>query len=178
MLQRPRMTAMPSDADAPRLYTGSQIALHWIIAVLILCQYLFAESMEEAWRAWRREGVAEGSAGATAHMVFGLTILALAALRLFIRFKRGAPPVPAGHPLVMRLLANATHFTLYVLLFVLPLSGAAAWFGGIGGAALVHVLAKNVLLAFLGLHVLGAVGELFYAFRPATRQMITFGTVR
>lgn len=170
-----------SDGTAPvkpTAYSGAQVALHWMVAVLILCQYLFAESMEAAWRAWRRSGAAEPSAGATVHMVFGLAVLALAVLRVAIRFRRGAPPVPADHPLVMRLLANATHLVLYALLFVMPLSGAAAWFGGVGGAALVHVLAKNVLLAFMGLHVLGAVGELLYSFSPSTRQMLTFGTIR
>lgn len=162
----------------PATYSGAQVALHWIVAVLILCQYLFAEPMEEAWRAWRREGVAGASTGATLHMAFGLTVLALVILRVAIRFRRGAPAVPADHPLIMRLLANATHLVLYALVFLMPLSGAAAWFGGVGGAALVHVLAKNALLAFMGLHVLGAVGELLYAFTPSTRQMLTFGMIR
>lgn len=159
-------------------YSGTQIALHWGIAVLILCQYLFSESMEEAWRAWRKTGEEVSSTGVTVHVVFGLAILALAVLRVAIRLRRGAPAVPPDHPLVMRGLAYATHFALYLLLFVMPLSGMAAWFGGIGGAALVHVLAKNVLLGFLALHVAGAVGELLYSFTPSTRQMLTFGTVR
>lgn len=162
----------------PTTYSRAQVALHWIIAVLILCQYLFSEPMEAAWRAWRRDGAAEGSTGATLHVVFGLTVLALAVLRVAIRLRRGAPAVPPDHPLVMRLLANLTHLALYALLFVMPFTGAAAWFGGVSGAALAHVLAKNVLLGFVGLHVLGAVGELLYAYTPSTRQMLTFGMIR
>lgn len=150
-------------ATSPSTYSTVQVALHWTIAVLIAAQFLFAESMEQAWRAWRQggEAAAAEAGGGTVHAVVGLAVLALAVLRVGIRLRRGAPPVPESHPAVVRLLAKLTHLALYVFLFLMPVSGATAWFGGIGGAAFVHVIAKNVLLAFVGLHVLGALAELF-----------------
>jgi cytochrome b561 len=163
-----------------RFYLRSQVVIHWVIAALILCQYLFAEAMEEAWRAWRQGGDAatEVSTGATLHMVFGLTVLALAVVRLGIRLARGAPPIPPSHPLPLRVLGYGTHLALYVFLFLMPVSGAAAWFGGVAQAAFTHVMAKNVLLAFLALHVLGAAAEVLYFRRPAARQMLSLGALR
>ena len=154
---------------SPQHYSLPQIALHWIIAVLVALQFLFADRMEEAWHAWRRSGDAAEASGGTIHAVVGLTILLLAAIRLGIRLKRGAPPVPRSHPAVLRGLAYATHFALYAFLFFMPVSGAAAWFGGVEQAAFAHVIAKNFLLAFAVLHVVGAFAELL-VFRTGSFQ--------
>lgn len=154
---------------SPQHYSFPQIALHWTIAVLVALQFLFADRMEEAWRAWRESGDAAQAGGGTIHAVIGLTILLLTTIRLGLRLKRGAPPVPENHPAVLRGLAYATHFALYAFLFFMPISGAAAWFGGIGQAAFAHAIAKNFLLAFVVLHVVGAFAELL-VFRTGSFQ--------
>lgn len=57
------------------------------------------------------------------HKSFGITVLALVALRLVWRLYAGAPrPVPGTPPLQARV-AAAIHLLLYALLFAMPISG-------------------------------------------------------
>ncbi|MDN5924237.1 MAG: cytochrome b [Xanthomonadales bacterium] len=57
------------------------------------------------------------------HKSIGLTILALAILRLLWRLASRHPGLPAHVPSWERGTARATHIALYVLLFAIPLSG-------------------------------------------------------
>lgn len=57
------------------------------------------------------------------HKSFGLTLLALVALRLAWRLYAGAPRPVAGTPRWQERIASLTHAALYVLLFAMPLSG-------------------------------------------------------
>ena len=52
--------------------------------------------------------------------------------------------------------ARATHLGLYALMILMPISGALAWFGGLGAAAGAHNVLKVALLALVVLHVVGA----------------------
>jgi cytochrome b561 len=57
------------------------------------------------------------------HKSIGLTLLALAVLRLGWRLNAGAPRELEAIPRWQRRIAQATHAALYLLLFVIPLSG-------------------------------------------------------
>ena len=57
------------------------------------------------------------------HKWAGVTILALACLRLLWRLTHKAPPYPASMPGWQKTAANALHSLLYVLMFAVPLSG-------------------------------------------------------
>ncbi|HZH43661.1 MAG TPA: cytochrome b [Lysobacter sp.] len=91
--------------------------LHWLIVVLIVTMAVLGLTMVEL------------PAGATKvrvyalHKSLGLTVLALATLRLGWRLFAGAPRPLAGMPPLQRRAAQVTHAALYVLLFALPLSG-------------------------------------------------------
>ena len=117
-------------------YSATQIALHWIIAAVIVCQFVFHESMVEVWRAYRRSGgtAAEMTLAAHAHVWGGIAVLAFTVWRLWLRQTRGVPAAPAEEPAPLRLAAHVTHVTLYALMILMPLSGTAAWFGGVEAA--------------------------------------------
>jgi cytochrome b561 len=141
-------------------YSRAQIILHWLIAALILFQLLVHDGIEEAWRA-SHMGVAEAG-NPLPHIVVGSAVLILAAVRLVIRLRHGAPPAPAGQPAALGLLASAVHWGIYVLLFLIPISGLVAWFGGVQGAALVHGGPLRLLLIALVLvHIVGALVQQF-----------------
>jgi cytochrome b561 len=165
------MPAMPVTA-----YSKTQIWLHWSIAALILVQFLAHNGMQHAWRAFRRGQ--EASPGdvplAYMHVVIGLAVLVLAAWRLWLRTTRGVPPVSEMEHPALRVLAKATHFVIYVLIFIVPLSGAAAWFLGVPGASLVHVLGKDVLLYVVLLHAAGALVQHFVLKTDVLRRMLAF----
>ena len=136
-------------------FTLPQILLHWIVALLVLLQFLNEDAIGRALRAMRRDAAAPGLL-ASAHVYVGIAILALALWRLALRATRGAPPPPPDEPRILRLTAAATHALLYLLLLALPVTGLLAWYGGLHDAAELHETMKPVLLAVVALHVAGA----------------------
>ena len=164
-------------ADTPAAsYSRTQIWLHWSIAALILVQFLAPDGMEHVWRALRRGQ--EAATGdwplAYMHIVLGLSVLALAAWRLWLRATRGVPPVSGMEHPALRFLARATHIVIYALIFIVPISGATAWFLGVPGAGRVHVLGKDILLYLVLLHIAGALVQHFVLKTNVLRQMLAF----
>lgn len=96
---------------------GVSKMLHWLIAVLILGQGVF--------------GLVMGDIGSRStqlqlyglHKSIGFTILALVVLRLVWRLYAGAPAAVASMKKWQDVLARIMHAALYVLMFVVPISG-------------------------------------------------------
>src|SRR5271155_4324078 len=59
------------------------------------------------------------------HKTLGMAILVLALIRLAVRFRYGAPLLPADLPEPMRLAAHLSHYALYILMIAMPLLGWA-----------------------------------------------------
>jgi cytochrome b561 len=59
------------------------------------------------------------------HKTLGIVILVLALVRLAVRVRYGAPPLPADLPEPMKLAAHLSHYTFYVLMIGMPLIGWA-----------------------------------------------------
>ncbi|WP_101924921.1 MULTISPECIES: cytochrome b [Luteimonas] len=96
---------------------GVSQLLHWLVVLLILSTGLIGLLMGDMRNSPTKIEVY------ALHKSLGLTILALAALRVLWRLYAGAPrPVP-GTPAWQARLASLTHVALYALLFALPLSG-------------------------------------------------------
>lgn len=66
----------------PEQYSRIQIALHWLVFLLICVQFLFHDGMEDAWHAYVREGVGDATAGALLHIVTGVAVLVFVLWRL------------------------------------------------------------------------------------------------
>lgn len=107
---------MPWKNDATRWGDISQL-LHWLVVALILLQGplgLLMANMPNSPDKIRAYAL---------HKSIGLTVLALAALRLAWRLHAQAPaPVPGTPPWQERA-ARISHALLYALLFAIPLSG-------------------------------------------------------
>jgi cytochrome b561 len=93
----------------------------------------------------------------------GVAILVLAVLRLIVRIKNGAPPAPPGTAGAKKWIAAATQHTLYLVIFLMPVSGAIAWFGGVQLAGTIHTFGKPLIILLVLLHVLGALVQHFIA---------------
>lgn len=142
-------------------YSATQIALHWIVFLLIVAQFVFNEPMSEAWRVVAKGGEKVMSPGVLAHVLGGIAVLLLAVWRLVLRFTRGAPDAPAGEAPMLRLAAHGTHMALYLLMILVPLSGMAAWGGGILAAGEAHEVLKTLLMLLVLLHVVAALWHQF-----------------
>ena len=100
-------------------YTTPAIALHWLLAVLIMASFSFGLYMVELpfspgrikqynWHKWA-----------------GITILALSALRLLWRLSHPPPAMNISMPLWQLRASQATHWLMYGLFLVAPLAGWA-----------------------------------------------------
>ncbi len=145
----------------PTGYSASQIWLHWLVAVLIVPQFVMHDAMKDAWRALSRGQEFTQSWTIQLHVIVGVAILALVIWRLILRFMRGAPLPPAEEAASLKLIGKLAHWLLYAVLAALIVSGGAAWFGGIKTSADVHEVLTSALLVLVGLHVLGALYHQF-----------------
>lgn len=143
-------------------YSARQIRLHWLVAIIIVLQFVLHEPIAEAW-----EGIENGQSPAfnwliLSHVSGGTLVLIFALWRLVLRQTRGVPPAPEAEPAPLRLAAHLGHLALYALMIAMPLSGMAAWFGGIEAAAEGHEVMKVALLALVAVHVLAALWHQFW----------------
>jgi cytochrome b561 len=168
-------------------------ALHWIIVILIINQWLIAE---------RAEGLPLGLAKLQTlglHKSFGMTIFALAIIRLVWRWMNPKPAPPAGGKTWERVLASLSHFLLYALIFALPLTGwlmssaknySVSWFNLFQFPNLVgkddrvfevthdlHHLLFKILVVVAVLHVAGALKHHFIDRNDVLKRMLPFGGI-
>jgi cytochrome b561 len=139
----------------PSGYSRLQIVLHWLVFALIAQQYLFKGAISAAW-----DRVTDGMEIGFDPLVFthvggGALVLLFAMWRISLCARHGVPEAIEANKL-QGALAKLTHFGLYALMILMPVSGSVAWFGGVEAAAQGHNVMKIVLLALVALHVLGA----------------------
>ena len=155
-------------------FTVLQRALHWLMAVCILAMLFIGVGMVSTIMPKYLTLVA-------IHKPLGIAILVLALVRLVVRLRSGAPPLPVDLPEPMKLAAYLSHYAFYVLMIGLPLIGwgmlsAAAYpvvlFGGVHLPAILprsdslHTLLWNahfyLAFAFFALILLHIAAALFH----------------
>jgi cytochrome b561 len=102
-------------------YTSTAIALHWLVALLLLGQFGFGLLLEEIPR-----GTPERGFYVNLHKSSGLLIGLLIVLRIGWRLSHKAPPLPDSTPGWQQRAARFSHFALYLCMLALPLSGYLA----------------------------------------------------
>jgi len=168
-------------------YNGAAIALHWVTAALIVANLLLGLSMvplpisprKLQWYLW--------------HKSIGVTIFLLTSLRLAWRAMR-PHPAPVPMPRWQRRAAAVSHALLYVLLFLIPLSGwvyssatgvQVVYLGAVPlpnlvpkdkalGDALriVHLTLNSLLFAVVCIHVAAALKHHFVDRDATLRRML------
>jgi cytochrome b561 len=106
----------PPQTEAPLRYTRTAMVLHWLIALLIICNAALGLSAESFPDSWVRTVV-------DTHKSIGITVLGLALLRILWRVSHRPPPLPKAFPKWEHGAAHIAHFLLYLLMIGLPLSG-------------------------------------------------------
>ena len=166
------------DQNLPTRYSAVAQAFHWIIAALIVTQFVLFNLEDDL------PIGAHKLALLARHKSVGMTVLMLAILRLLWRLKHPPPALPPGMTPPQRMLARATHIAFYVLLFAMPITGwmmssaknySVSWFGlftrpnliGKSEAAYnflhsTHEFLSDVLFAIAVLHILAALKHHFW----------------
>lgn len=99
-------------------YPTPLIALHWLTAVAVITAYITSGNLAEA------ENSLNLIIGQT-HVLSGISVFALVALRLPLRALLGTPPAEPA-PRWQQRATRAMHFGLYALMLLVPLAGWAA----------------------------------------------------
>jgi cytochrome b561 len=112
----PRESAALTDPAVPRYGAVAQI-MHWLIAALVFAMFGLGWYMARLPLGQEKFDLYQ------LHKSLGITIFALAVLRLLWRSFHPAPPLPAGLPPWERTAARISHALLYLMLLVQPLIG-------------------------------------------------------
>lgn len=169
-------------------YGWPALLLHWVIVVLVITQYVIVNMAESA------DSRMEVFVLFARHKSIGITIFALAVIRLLWRFINTQPDLPMKTPQWQRVVARFTHWLLYALIFALPITGLlgsaasnfpVSWFGLFTLPALigpnealadvlhdVHGLFAGCLAALALLHLLAALKHHFFDRDNVLRRMI------
>ena len=154
-------------------YTRTAIALHWLIAALVLVEFAHGWWMQEI----PKQPPGLRADAFNLHKSAGLVVLALMLIRLGWRIAHRPPALP---PMLkwQAFLAKANHVLLYTMVIAMPLSGYLGsvfsgypikWFGvtlpAWGWAdptikdwmSVVHLTTSWILLVSLCLHITGTI---------------------
>lgn len=94
--------------------------LHWLVAGLIVSQYVLAELSEYA---EDNEEIVKQLGLLANHKSIGMTIVMLAVLRLLWRIFNKPPALPSAMPVWQQRASGLAHCSLYGLIFAIPISG-------------------------------------------------------
>ena len=172
-------------------YAPTAIALHWLIALLILVTLPLGLYMSDlplspyklklySWHKW-----------------IGITVLMLAIFRVLWRASHTPPRLSDLTPRWQRIASNAVHILLYVLLFAIPLSGwlmssakgvQTVWFGVVPLPDLVgkdkalgellttvHGTLNYILMGLIVIHIAAAIKYHFIDRDATLRRILPFG---
>ncbi len=169
-------------------YTSVAIALHWVMAVLLITMFILG---------WYMVDLPKGSDERTwffgLHKSIGLTLAMLAVTRLTWRIKQVPPKLPETISEFRQKLAKSTHWLLYFAMFLQPMSGyISSSFSGyktkFWGMPLphwgwkspdlnafftdIHVVSSYLLIALVFLHISGVVLHLYEGDKAVLKRMM------
>ena len=154
-----------------RFYSRTQIGLHWLIALLIVFEFLLKDQIVAAWNA-RLSGAIPDMPVGSLHAVVGLMIVCLTLWRGILLLRNGLPPLPKASPRALRAFVRTNEALFYATLLALPLSGALTWYAGIRPLAELHHALIIFLLVIVAIHIAGAMVQQFLLGNNMTRHML------
>ncbi len=162
--------------------------LHWIVVILVITQFVLANMAEST------DSRMQMFILLARHKSIGLTIFALALIRLLWRLLNEQPALPLGMPSWQQQVARVTHWLLYALIFLMPITGLlgsaasnfpVSWFGLFTIPALIgpsealaeslhdlHGVLAGCLATLATLHLLAALKHHFINKDHVLRRMV------
>lgn len=150
--------------DTTTRYSAGQRRLHWLVFILVAVAYATIEL-----RGQFERGTLARTLMVQTHFWMGITVLLLLTPRLWLRIKRGVPPISPALPGWQGFVGGLTHWLLYAFLLVQPVLGLmTAWTDGkevmlpFGGLVLPTLMAPNAELAHQLEDLHKTIGSAFY----------------
>ena len=168
--------------------------LHWVVAALIVTQFVLASKAEDLPIGMRKLALL------ARHKSVGMSVLMLAAVRLMWRAFHKPPALPSDMKTYEIALAKITHVLFYLLLFALPLTGwlmssakgyTVSWFNlfpwpnfiakddaSFKVLQSVHEALAGILFYLSILHILAALKHHFWNKDDVLKRMLPFGSAK
>ena len=137
-----------------RTYNTAQILLHWAIAALIIFNYFVSEGMGRAFHQHLDDSNTGYGLVSSLHVYVGLAIIALVVIRIIVRLV--SRKTKKDSPNLLDKISHITHEILYLLMFLVPVFGAIAWYLGIHFMGDVHEITMNIMMTIVLLHAAAA----------------------
>ncbi len=170
-------------------YQIAQKVVHWLMAILIMLDLNVAQKfggiMEDADRFESRID----------HAQIGIIVTVLFVLRILLRLRYGAPPLPDTMPGWQKFAAHAAHVGLYLLIGSMIATGMLsamnansivnpfglfAFGDGVGNEEVfltvrtIHEYITEAIIILIGIHILAALYHLIIARDGSTGRMLKF----
>ncbi len=116
------LPAAAHPAPTVHRYHPAQVILHWLIAALIIMTALLAGGGEGEGRGRAAAGVS-GVSTLGLHMILGITVLVLLAIRLVVRWRIKAPEWATTGSSLLDQVGRWTHIGLYFFAFAVTVTG-------------------------------------------------------
>ena len=98
------------------------------------------------------------------HIIGGLLLILLMAIRVFLRIKFGVPAPTTKSNNSLKCLSTFVHLGIYVILFAIPITGLLAFSTVNVELGIAHKILVNVLYLFVITHLIGvAYHQIFLA---------------
>lgn len=170
-------------------YAVIQKILHWVIGLIIIVDLFAAQKFGDFMENWDR------LESRSDHATLGVTVAVLFLLRMFFRYRYGAPPLSKTMPNWQIYIARFTHFLFYIIIAFLLLSGLLTAFNADSQIMIYqifnivsanpsessfvtfrqfHELMTNILIALIVLHIIAALYHHFVVRDGITRRMLIF----
>ncbi len=171
-------------------YSVAQKVVHWLMALIIMLDLFVAQKlggdMTELDRLQSRSD----------HATSGAVITILLLIRIYLRVKNGAPPLPLDMPRWQVLAARIGHFALYFLIGVLLVSGLMTAMNASSPILLfgqvdivitgqvnetvfhslrpIHEFATNAMIVLIAVHIVAALYHQFIVKDDTLQKMLRF----
>ena len=141
----------------PTQYNKFHILIHWLVVLSILLQMISGDKIASEFLAHRNDPITneEGTSNSQIHILGGLFIFLLMAIRVFLRIKFGVPVPTKETNSLLKLLSAFVHLGIYLVLFAIPLTGLAAFLTLNVDLGIAHKVLINILYVFVIIHLIG-----------------------
>ena len=143
--------------NVPTHYNRFHILIHWLVVVTILLQMITGDKIALEFFELRNDAIKNGGnkSNSQIHILGGLFIFLLMAIRVFLRVKFGVPVPTNETSSLLKLLSAFVHLGIYLVLFAIPLTGLAAFLTLNVDLGIAHKVLINILYVFVIIHLIG-----------------------
>ena len=143
--------------NVPTHYNKFHIFIHWLIVVIILLQMITGDKVALEFLALRNQAIEidGNTSNSQVHMLGGLFIILLMAIRVFLRRKFGVPAPTKKTNDPLKFLSTFVHFGIYLVLFAIPITGLLAFSTSNVDLGLAHKILVNILYLLVIIHLIG-----------------------